>query len=112
MRDRAQPNATIDTRFRNQKYHPAMRTVLATDQTQFTEIARTYAVFCIQRDARPEGDTPFPYEDKYKSYHAPTRRQRLREQRPLTIANRKRVAVMKELDNLVRSARLRLWADR
>ena len=80
-----------------------MRTVLADDQKQFEEIIRTYTAFHIQRDPQPEDDTPFPYEEKYKSYHTPTHRQWLREQRPLTIANRKRVAVMKELDNLVRS---------
>ena len=46
-----------------------------------------------------------PYEERYNSYHAPAHRQWLRVQRPLTIANREKVAVTKEIDHLVQLLR-------
>ena len=87
---------------RSQKYHPTMRHVLRKDQESMKGKWQEYAEFQRQMVPQPQDTQPWPYEEKYKKSHTPPQRQWLREQQAIAVAQRKRVEVMNEWDNVIR----------
>ena len=65
------------------------------------EIWQEYEEFHSQMEQQPEDSQPWPYEEKYNKFHKPHQRQWLREQRAITVAQRRRVEIMNEWDRVI-----------
>ena len=100
-RDRDRPDGQQQGKERSQKFHPTMRYVLRKDHQQMKEIWQEYEEFHSQMEQQPEDSQPWPYEEKYNKFHKPHQRQWLREQRAITVAQRRRVEIMNEWDRVI-----------